>query len=63
MFHRVEIDGEPLVLPGMSPRLDATPGDTEWPGPELGSHNREILEERLGLEKEEIEALRGKGVL
>ena len=63
MFHRVEIDGEPLVLPGMSPRLDATPGGTEWPGPELGSHNREILEERLGLGQEEIEALRGKGVL
>ena len=63
MFHRVEIDGEPLVLPAMSPRLDATPGGTEWPGPELGSHNREILEERLGLGEAEIEALRGKGVL
>ncbi len=63
MFHRVEIDGEPLVLPAMSPRLDATPGGTEWPGPELGSHNREILEERLGLGKAELEALRAKGVL
>lgn len=63
MFHRVEIDGEPLVLPAMSPRLDATPGGTEWPGPALGSHNREILEERLGLGKAEIEALQGKGVL
>ena len=63
MFHRVEIDGQPLVLPGMSPRLGTTPGGTEWPGPELGSHNREILEERLGLRKAEIEALRGKGVL
>jgi succinyl-CoA--D-citramalate CoA-transferase len=47
----------------MSPRLGATPGGTEWPGPELGSHNREILEERLGLGEAEIEALRGKGVL
>ena len=63
MFHRVEIDGEPLVLPAMSPRLDSTPGGTEWPGPELGSHNREILEERLGLGKAELEALRAKGVL
>lgn len=63
MFHRVEIDGQPLVLPGMSPRLGTTPGGTAWPGPELGSHNREILEERLGLGEAEIEALRGKGVL
>ena len=63
MFHRVEIDGEPLVLPAMSPRLDATPGGTEWPGPALGAHNREILGERLGLGDGEIEALRGKGAL
>ncbi len=63
MFHRVEIDGQPLVLPGMSPRLGTTPGGTAWPGPELGSHNREILEERLGLGAAEIEALRAKGVL
>ena len=63
MFHRVEIDGEPLALPAMSPRLDATPGGTEWPGPALGAHNREILGERLGLGDAEIESLRGKGVL
>ena len=63
MFHRVEIDGQPLVLPAMSPRLGTTPGGTAWPGPELGSHNREILKERLGLGAAEIEALRGKGVL
>ena len=63
MFHRVEIDGQPLVLPAMSPRLGTTPGGTAWPGPELGSHNREILEERLGLGAAEIESLRGKGVL
>ena len=63
MFHRVEIDGEPMVLPAMAPRLGTTPGGTEWPGPELGSHNREILEERLGLGASEIEALRAKGVL
>ena len=63
MFHRVEIDGEPLVLPAMSPRLGATPGGTEWPGPELGSHNRDILEEELGLGEAEVAALREKGVL
>ena len=63
MFHRVDAGGEPLVLPAMSPRLGVTPGGTEWSGPELGAHNREILEERLGLGEAEIEALRGKGVL
>ena len=63
MFHRVEAGGEPLVLPAMAPRLGATPGGTAWAGPELGAHNREILEERLGLDAEEVEALRRKGVL
>ena len=61
MFHRVEIDREPLVLPAMSPRLGATPGGTEWPGPALGSHNREILEVRLGLGEAEIEGAAGEG--
>ena len=63
MFHRVEIDGEPLIRPPMSPRLGATPGGTEWPGPELGAHNREILEERLGLGEAAVAELREKGVL
>lgn len=63
MFHRVEIDGEPLVLPAMSPRLDATPGGTEWAGPELGAHNDEILGGQLGLGQDELAALREKGVL
>ena len=63
MFHPVEAGGEPLVLPAMAPRLGATPGGTAWVGPELGAHNREVLEERLGLHPEEIEALRGRGVL
>lgn len=62
MFHRVEAGGQPLVLPAMSPRLTATPGGTEWPGPELGAHNREILGGRLGLNDEEIETLEGQGI-
>ena len=44
MFHRVEIDGEPLVLPGMSPRLGTTRaaprGRDRSSGPTTGKFSR-----------------------
>ncbi len=63
MFHEVEAGGAPLVLPAMSPKLGATPGGTDWAGPELGSHNREVLGGRLGLGEDELADLREKGVV
>jgi formyl-CoA transferase len=36
-------DGTPLRLPGIVPRLSATPGDVNWIGPELGAHTEEVL--------------------
>jgi formyl-CoA transferase len=36
-------DGTPLKVPGIVPKLSATPGDIEWIGPELGEHTAAVL--------------------
>ena len=48
MFETVQVDGVPLKIPALVPRLEDTPGETLWPGPALGEHNEEILGGRLG---------------
>jgi crotonobetainyl-CoA:carnitine CoA-transferase CaiB-like acyl-CoA transferase len=63
MFEQVEIDGEPLKIPAILPKLDATPGRTDWPGGEIGSHNDEVLKGILALDDEEIERLRRAGIV
>ncbi len=55
-------DGQPVALPGIVPKLSATPGRTEWLGPKLGEHTDAILAE-LGLAAQEIAALREKGAV
>jgi crotonobetainyl-CoA:carnitine CoA-transferase CaiB-like acyl-CoA transferase len=59
----VEINGQPLKIPAMSPRLTETPGRTDWPGAEVGAHNDEILGGLLGLAAEDIERLRDSGII
>ena len=63
LFEQVEINGEPLKIPGMIPKLSDTPGDTQWPGPEVGSHNAEILGEVLGLDKDFQQQLKEDGII
>lgn len=63
LFEQVEIDGEPLKIPAIMPKLDSTPGRTDWPGREIGSHNDEVLKDILCLDDAEIERLRGEGVV
>ena len=63
LFETVEIDGQPLKIPAILPRLARTPGVTRWPGSELGAANREILGELLGLDEVELETLRTDGVI
>jgi formyl-CoA transferase len=36
-------DGTPLKVPGVVPKLSATPGEIEWIGPELGEHTEAVL--------------------
>ncbi len=63
LFERVEIDGKPLEIPALMPRLQGTPGGTEWPGPAVGSHTDVVLGEVLGMDEQDIAALRADGVV
>jgi formyl-CoA transferase len=55
-------DGEPLKVPGVVPRLSATPGAIRSPAPKLGEHTGEILG-ALGFSAAEIAALRERRVI
>jgi crotonobetainyl-CoA:carnitine CoA-transferase CaiB-like acyl-CoA transferase len=63
MFESVEIDGKPLEIPAILPKLSDTPGKTTWPGGEVGSHNDEVLSGILGLSAEEMAGLATNGVI
>ena len=62
MFETVEINGQPLKIPAILPKLSKTPGRTDWPGDVIGSHNDEVLGELLGLDDAERLALRDQVV-
>ncbi|MGN6571949.1 MAG: CaiB/BaiF CoA transferase family protein [Pseudolabrys sp.] len=55
-------DGTPAKMPGIVPRLSATPGAMRWLGPKLGAHTRDVLS-GAGLTAAEIESLAGRGVI
>src|SRR5688500_2797604 len=55
-------DGAPLKVPGIVPKLSATPGAIRTPAPKLGEHTDEVLKE-IGYSPSEIEELRKKQVL
>ena len=63
MFEQVEINGEPLKIPAILPKLDSTPGRTNWPGSEIGSHNDEVLRGILQLDDAQIAQLQAEGVV
>lgn len=63
LFEEVEAGGQPLKLPAIIPKLSKTPGSTEWAGPAVGEHTREVLGEVLGLSDDEIDALLGEGAI
>lgn len=63
LFEQVEINGQPLKIPAMLPKLEHTPGRTDWPGAEIGAHNREILCELLKLPEARYQQLRAAGVI
>ncbi|KAI8391651.1 CAIB/BAIF family protein [Radiomyces spectabilis] len=54
--------GWDIKIPAMSPVLNTTPGSTEWAGPDLGEHSKDILQNVLGLTAEIIEDLAKEGV-
>jgi len=63
MFEQVEIDGKPLRIPALVPRLADTPGRTDWPGEAIGGHTQQVLCELLSLSPEDIQRLTAEGVI
>jgi len=55
-------DGTDFAIPGIVPRLSATPGATRWLGPGLGAHTDEVLE-ALGYDAAARAALRDREVI
>jgi crotonobetainyl-CoA:carnitine CoA-transferase CaiB-like acyl-CoA transferase len=53
----------PVAVPGIVPKLSATPGEIGWLGESLGAHNEQILGGLLGLTAGEIEKLRAQQVI
>lgn len=56
-------DGDLIKLPSAVPKLSKTPGETNWIGPPLGAHNRQIFGELLGLTDDEMRDLSDQGVI
>ena len=64
LFERVPLDdGDSVLLPRLAPQLSDTPGETRWPGPPVGAHNREVYGELLGLDEAELARLQAAGVI
>ena len=55
-------DGEPLKVPGVIPKLSATPGAIRTPAPKLGEHTEQVLLS-IGFGREEISRLRKRKVI
>ena len=63
LFEQVEINGKPLKIPAILPKLQTTPGRTDWPGEAVGAHTDAVLQEVLGIDAETLSSLRSAGVI
>jgi crotonobetainyl-CoA:carnitine CoA-transferase CaiB-like acyl-CoA transferase len=52
----------PIKMQNTLFRLSETPGDVRWSGPTIGEHNEEVYGD-LGIGKQELDELSGKGIL
>lgn len=55
-------DNDEILLPGIVPKLSATPGGTKWIGPRLGEHTTETLR-GLGYDADALADLRKRGII
>ena len=62
MIREVQTASGPLKVPGIVPKLSATPGRVEGGGPALGEHTDDVLRE-LGWNDAGIADLRARGVI
>lgn len=52
-----------IYMQNVFPKLSDTPGEVDWPGPELGAHNEEIYCGALGLSKADLQTLSRDGII
>lgn len=52
-----------LVMQNVFPKLSATPGKVNWPGPTIGQHNEEVFGGLLGFDSATMASLRDEGVI
>jgi formyl-CoA transferase len=55
-------DNKEVLLPGIVPKLSATPGGTKWIGPKLGEHTAEVLA-AIGYDTNAQADLRRRGII
>lgn len=55
--------GQPTPMQSVFPKLSRTPGRVRHVGSELGVHNKEVLEQILGLSEAQIQSLHNKNVI
>jgi formyl-CoA transferase len=53
-----------LKMQNVFPKMSKTQGEIRWPGVEvLGAHNEEVFGELLGLDEQQLQALRNKSII
>ena len=63
MFESVDINGESLKIPAIVPKLVNTPGETLWPGPEVGEYNDEVYRDLLDMSEQDVSDLRRQRII
>ena len=63
LFEEVDVNGKPLKIPAIVPKLSETPGRTDWPGADVGAFNDEIYRQWMGLSADELTDLQSKGII
>ena len=58
-FEQVDVRavGGAVKVPALCPRLERGRGRTEWAGPELGEHTREVLQDLLEIPQSRVDEL------
>ncbi|WP_395010514.1 CaiB/BaiF CoA transferase family protein [Undibacterium sp.] len=63
MFEQHQFDdGSSVKLPAISPKLSATPGKTQWLGPNLGAHTEQVLS-ALGYTETQIQEFKEQQII
>jgi len=63
MLPKVPHKSEAIAVPGSPIKMSLTPGEVRSPGPSLGRDNEEVYSALLGLSREDLLSLKGKGVI